>query len=159
MQQQSFSIPNDDEAVEERRLDLLPRWVSTYILYSAFLPIIFISISQFFGDFSSIKIDNFELKNFFSVSALIGYSLILFKLISAYGLWTEKNWGVNVALTEALLTLSLNIKNAFFYAMAKRIYSSYVDFNTFLLILFVVFLFTIRSKWKSLETYQLNSPQ
>ena len=93
----------------ERRRNLLPKWIKVFI----WIFMIFGGMSVlvlFLGLFVEKMYMSFlglETNYSFSLIGVIISALYLFKGTVAFGLWTEKDWAVNLALVDAYVSIAV----------------------------------------------------
>jgi len=99
------------EKPQLRRRDLLPTWIKVFIwifiIMGAFIPFGF--IAGIFGIPFSISLYGFGTMNPLSITGLFLTGLFLLKGVVAFGLWTEKEWAVNLAMIDGLIGIILCI--------------------------------------------------
>jgi hypothetical protein len=88
--------------------------------------------------------------------SLIGLSLIaifIFKGIASFGLWTEKDWAVDVAIADAVIGIVVCVFMMLIYPVIDDLPGFKFNFRLelVLLILYLLKLQTIRSPWKASE--------
>ncbi|GGK58638.1 hypothetical protein ACD591_16165 [Rufibacter glacialis] len=90
-----------------RRRDLLPWWMKAFIwfflLAGGILPIGL--VMGLLGYSFSLSLYGFETNNPFSPTGIFLMVLFLLKAITAFGLWTEKNWAIKVGILDAVIGL------------------------------------------------------
>lgn len=94
-----------------RRKDLLPAWIKVFIwifmIMGAFVPFGF--IAGIFGIPFSITLYGLGTVSPLSIMGIFLSGLYLFKGIIAFGLWTEKQWAVDMAIIDGLLGILICI--------------------------------------------------
>jgi hypothetical protein len=147
MEEQSILDPFIEENIIERR-KLLPVWMKVFIwlfmISGAFVLLAFI-ISLFSVHYTS-SIYGLESDEPLSPVGLFIFFVFLLKSIVAYGLWTEKDWAVNLGIADAgigiaacsavMLVPSLKPSPVFTFRL-----------ELLLLIPYLVKLLKIREKW------------
>lgn len=94
-----------DEIILKRRRDLLPIWIKIFLWIFLFMALL-MPVAMVFAimDYASnLSIYGFESNTPFSAIGFIITSLITYKGIIAYGLWTEKDWAVKHAINDAII--------------------------------------------------------
>ncbi len=98
----------DDQLIETpnlRRRALLPTWIKVFIwiffLFGAIAPIAL--VMGVLGSSFLISFYGYETNAPLSVLGLFLIAVFAFKGAVSYGLWTEKDWGVNAARIDGLL--------------------------------------------------------
>lgn len=136
----------------ERRRKLLPWWMKfftwLFMIFGAFVP--FASVLGMFSGNFNISLYGLDSSSPFS---FIGISLIgiyLFKGITSFGLWTEKDWAIRFGQIDAIIGIVI----CFFVFVATVI--SFMQNGNFnfridivLLILYYVRLNKIKPEWKA----------
>lgn len=93
-----------------RRRALLPLWIKIFcwlfMIAGAFTPITFIAGLYFQMPYQA---EILGLKSYdpFSVVNFIILGLFLLKGIAAFGLWAEKDWGIIVAVVDAIISIAV----------------------------------------------------
>lgn len=88
----------------KRRRDLLPIWIKVFLwiflVFSMIVPfgLIFGILGFQFG----LSIYGLETSNPLSITGLLIMLFFAFKGVVSFGLWTEKDWAINLALVDAV---------------------------------------------------------
>lgn len=93
----------------ERRRNLLPKWIKVFIwIFMIFggmsVLVLFLGliVDKMYMSFLGLE-TNYS----FSLIGVIISALYLFKGTVAFGLWTEKDWAVNLALVDAYVSIAV----------------------------------------------------
>ena len=93
----------------ERRRVLLPKWIKVFIwifmvfgVLSAVVVLLGLFVENIQMSFLGLKTDYA-----FSIVGVIISALYLFKGLVAFGLWTEKDWAVNMAIVDAYISIAV----------------------------------------------------
>lgn len=140
-----------DNFIPLRRKDLLPWWIKTFnwvfMVLGGFSVIIF--IAGLLGLEGELSLYGLNANDPLSLAGLAILGIFIFNGIAAYGLWAEKNWGVNVAMASALV--GIVVCTYTWIAMPTTSSRGTVVFSfRFELILLFIFmrkLLKIRSEW------------
>jgi len=94
-----------------RRRDLLPWWIKAFIwLFLVFFAMVPVAIIwAFFKPVFELSLLGLSTNHPFS---LIGFTILLlfcFKGIVAWGLWTEKDWAINLGKIDAIVSTAICI--------------------------------------------------
>lgn len=93
----------------KRRRELLPWWIKVFtwifLIFGAIVPltIIFAIVGYTF----QISLYGLETNEPLSLTGLLLIILFLFKGIVAYGLWTEKDWVINLGIIDAIAGIAI----------------------------------------------------
>lgn len=140
----------------KRRRDLLPWWIKTFIW-------IFLVI----GSLSPIAIilgllgKNFQMSLLglstlqpLSAAGLTLISIFVLKWITGFGLWTEKDWAINIsqidAITSIILCTVLLFVNPFTEVVTENRISQEFRFELIILIPYLIKISIIKPAWKNL---------
>ena len=136
-----------------RRRELLPWWIKTciwiFLIFGAIIPIavIYALIGYNF------KISLYGIETFKTLS-IIGYSLMflfLLKAIVAYGLWTEKDWAINIGILDTIIGILVCSFVMFIYPLinSASVFFQNIRLELLLLIPFLLKLLKIRVEWST----------
>jgi len=102
-------LDSDDSLLLSRRRKLLPTWIKVFVwiflLFGVMMP-----VSLIFGIMGlgfSLSLYGLDSLDPFSPVGLFITLLFTLKGLVAFGLWTEKDWAVRVALVDAVLGILL----------------------------------------------------
>lgn len=147
MEEQSILTSLVEDNIVERR-KLLPVWIKVFIwifmVAGAFVILAFI-IGLFSVRYES-SLYGLESQDPLSSMGLFIFFLFLLKGIVAYGLWTEKDWGVNLGIGDAIIGIIVCTAVMLVPSISS---SSGFTFRAELLVLipYLVKLLKIRPKW------------
>jgi uncharacterized membrane protein (DUF2068 family) len=141
------------DLTNKRRRDLLPWWIKIFIwiflVFGAIIPvaIIFGVIQYKF----QISLYGIETNNPLSIIGTFLMFLFLLKAVVAYGLWTEKDWAVNLGIIDTILGISVCIFVMFIYPFINTISGFILNLRLELLFLipFLLKLLKIKIGWNS----------
>jgi hypothetical protein len=92
-----------DKAVRRRKL--IPVWINIFIwifiVFACFIPLVF--VMSLTGYRPSLALYGLEETDPFSVRWWLICSLFLFKGITAFALWSEKNYAIKLAIIDAVI--------------------------------------------------------
>lgn len=104
----------DDHQMEPsnlRRRDLLPTWIKVFvwifIVFGAVVPVAL--IMGLLGMTVNLALYGLETLTPFSLIGMLVIALFGLKGIVAFGLWTEKEWAVNLAIIDAIIGILICI--------------------------------------------------
>jgi hypothetical protein len=102
----------DSRLVEEpriRRRSLLPLWIKVFIwifmIFGAIAPLAF--VRGLFGPNLELSLYGIEAYRSLTLIGLVLFLLFVLKGIAAFGLWTEKEWAIKVAMVDAYLGIAI----------------------------------------------------
>jgi len=94
-----------------RRRDLLPKWIKVFLwiflIMSLMVPISI--VMGFLDKLISLSLYGFNTFYPLSIAGIFILSLMAFKGITAYSLWTEKDIAVDLAIIDAILGIAICI--------------------------------------------------
>lgn len=144
----------DQEQLEQanlKRRDLLPTWIKVFVwiflLFSVLMPIAL--VLGIMGFNFSLALYGLETTAPLSLVGLLIMVLFGIKGATAFGLWTEKEWGVRLAVIDAIIGIVLCGFLSFIYPFIDGIQESGFSFKLELLILipYLVKMLDIREEW------------
>lgn len=148
MEEQSILDPLIEENIIERK-KLLPVWIKvfTWIFMIAGPFVLLAFIIGLFSFHYSSSIYGLESNEPLSPVGLFIFFVFLLKGIVAYGLWTEKDWAVNLGIADAIVGIVACFAAMMIPALKK---TSEFTFRLELLLLipYLIKLFKIREKWQ-----------
>jgi len=102
----------DDAFVQEimpRRRDLLPIWMRVFtwifLIFGVLIPPVF--LFGMLGGHANLSLYGLSTSQPASLLGVTIMLLFVFKGVVAYGLWTEKEWAVKLALVDALIGIAI----------------------------------------------------
>lgn len=134
-----------------RRRDLLPWWIKMFtwifLIISVFIP--FALISGMLGYNFQLSLYGIETDEPVSIIGLSLTALMLLKGITAYGLWTEKDWAIEVGMIDATIGIIVSVFVMFgmHYIDERYGFMSPLRVELVLLIPFYIKLKRIKEKW------------
>ena len=94
---------------QQRRRELLPTWIKVFIwiflVFGAIVPIVL--VLGLTGLRVNIALYGLETIEPYSYLGLLIISIFILKGLTAFGLWWEKDWGVNLAIVDAILGICI----------------------------------------------------
>ncbi|WP_148041207.1 hypothetical protein [Rufibacter immobilis] len=157
MEESQTHVSSPFEALQEtksRRRDLLPWWIKTFtwlfMLMAAVVPIGV--VMGLMGLSFTMSLYGFETTNPISPTGIALTLLILFKGVTAYGLWTEKDWAVRLGIIDAIIGLVACGVAMFVLPLVDRSEGFVLNFRLepILLILYLLKLQKIKPTWEAL---------
>lgn len=149
---QILDIPEQDVVLERRR-KLLPWWMKffcwMFMLFGLTVP--FGLVFAILGYSFNLELYGMETNNPRTFTGALLIVLFLIKGAAAFGLWFEKDWGINVARADAILGIivcgvSMTII-PMIVAMQGGSFSFKLPFELFLLALYLWKLNSMRTQW------------
>lgn len=142
----SFSA-NQHEGIRRRKL--LPGWIKFFIwvfmIFGAIAPVgLLLGAIGFSFELSALGLHTY---NPISMVGLFLIATFLFSGIAAFGLWTEKDWAIEVAITDAFLSIAICLYAMFLSSAGFSI----IRLELVILIPYLIKLFKIRPDWKKAE--------
>lgn len=146
----------------KRRRELIPIWIKPFILLFLALGVLAIyGIGKnIIGIDSSSTIYGLESFTIFSILGVLLKGIILFKAITSYGLWMEKDWAITFGIIDAVFGIIVCVVVMVvlpFVDFKDSINELNIRFEIFLLIPYLVTLIKIKKKWENFATFQ-NEP-
>jgi hypothetical protein len=155
-------LPQEEELLLEpllaervRRRKLLPLWIKIFIhLFMLMGAVTMLGlVAGLAGMRFHISIYGFESNDPLSLLGLLAAGLLLFKGIVGYGLWTEKDWGVQAGIIDAIIGIALCV-----FAMVVMPFIDGVDsfslnlrLELVLLIPYLLRLMAIKPRWSRVQ--------
>ncbi|WP_205504012.1 hypothetical protein [Rufibacter psychrotolerans] len=136
-----------------RRRELLPWWMKAFIwiflIMGAIVPIGL--IMGLMGFSFSISLYGFETTTPISATGITLSVLILVKGVTAFGLWTEKDWAVRLGIFDAVIGLVACVLAMFVVPFVDRSEGFVLNFRLepILLVLYLLKLQKIKSSWEA----------
>ncbi|HEY4785102.1 MAG TPA: hypothetical protein VIH57_03595 [Bacteroidales bacterium] len=139
----------------KRRRSLLPWWIKTFTwIFLIFSLIVPVGIGfGLFGLQFQISLYGFSTDTPLSFDGLFLMALFLLKGITAFGLWTEKDWAINAGQIDAVLGIITCGFMMFIYPFTGNHhgYQMNIRLELVLLIPFLLKLIKIKSEWDKLD--------
>ncbi len=102
---ESEIIDSDLSSTKERRRKLLPVWIKIFLwifmVFGAIVPVGLI-LGAIGLDFN-LALYGLETTNTLSITGLLIILFLAIKGTVSFGLWTEKDWAVNLAIIDAII--------------------------------------------------------
>ena len=140
-----------DNFIPLRRKDLLPLWIKAFnwvfMVLAGFS--VLILIAGIFGATARLAIYGLATNDPVSLMGLSMIGIMILNGITGYGLWSEKDWGVNVAMACAFVGMVVCIYTMIYLPSANFIrgLSFSFRFELFVLFIFMRKLLKIRNEW------------
>ncbi|MGZ3847316.1 MAG: hypothetical protein ACXVBH_14740 [Flavisolibacter sp.] len=147
MEEQSILTSLAEETVVERR-KLLPVWIKVFVWI--FMIIGPFALLAFIVGLFSVRFDSaiygLESQDPLSATSLFIFMVFILKGIVAYGLWTEKDWAVNLGIVDAIIGIGACI---IVMAVPSITSTSGSTFRAELILLipYLITLLKLRPKW------------
>lgn len=137
-----------------RRRSLLPWWIKTFAwIFLVMALIVPVSIIYaLLGQSFQMALYGFSTNNPLSTDGLFLAVLFILKGITALGLWTEKDWAINIAMVDAILGIIMSGFMTIVYPFMNidTGYQLNIRLELLLLIPFLYKLIKIRPEWNKL---------
>lgn len=108
-QQEQLLLESLLEENQVKRRSLLPMWMKVFIwifiITGAIAPICL--LAGLFGARAQLALYGLETTDLLSTTGLVISLLFLYKGIVAYGLWTEKDWAINLGIADAVMGIAI----------------------------------------------------
>jgi Mn2+/Fe2+ NRAMP family transporter len=141
-------LDNTDLGLNSKRKTLLPWWIKTFAWIFLVMGIIAVVclVIGLFVDNLSLAIYNLETTDIYSLSGLSIFMIYLLKGVTSYGLLFGKNWGVQLALADAVIGVLVCLATMFFNIGD----SQGINFRLELLLLipYLIKMIKIREEWE-----------
>jgi hypothetical protein len=140
----SVNILDEEQIVNNnlRRRDLLPTWIKVFtwifLIFGAMTPVIL--ILGVMGINVNISLYGLETNQPLSLLGIAIIILFAIKGIVAFGLWTEKEWAVNMAMTDAGIGITV-------CALVMIILPFIFRFEFVISILYLVKMIQLKPEW------------
>jgi hypothetical protein len=128
---------NTREPMHGRRRDLLPKWIKVFTWFFLFLGII-APLGLFAGLLNvpfQVSLYGLSTHNPLSLLGVFLTLLFLFKGIVAFGLWTEKDWAIQLGEIDAFLGITICVLTMLFLPLLNTKNGCKLDFRIELLVL------------------------
>ena len=101
----TITLDNEIKPNSERRRKLLPIWIKIFLwIFMAFGVLTPIGlIYGILGINFDLSLYGLETTKALSITGMFIMSLFVFKALISFGLWTEKDWVINLAIIDAIL--------------------------------------------------------
>jgi len=134
-----------------RRRALLPWWIKVFcwlfMIMAAFVP--FGLLAGIFHLTFSIDMFGIKTTNPFSVTAAVDMAIILFNGVVAFGLWTEKDWAINLAKVNAIINIAICVVVMLYFILNGNFN---IRLELILLFLFIYKLNKIQYDWENFDS-------
>ena len=155
MENQQIEITETEPIpIQERRRNLLPWWIKTFVwiflVFGVLAPICL--ILGLFGFQLQLDLYGLETNDPTSYLAFLLTGIFFFKGVTAFGLWTEKDWAIFLGYADALFGIGICVFVTLIYPFIDGNPGFHVSFRLELLLLFP-FLFRlekIKKDWNRL---------
>lgn len=135
-----------------RRRALLPWWIKIFcwlfMITAAIVP--FGLLAGILHVTFNIEIFGIKTTDPFSVKAAIDMSIMLFTGVAAFGLWTEKDWAINIAKINAIINIAICIISMVYFMLAESNFT--IRLELILLFLFIYQLNKIQYNWENFDS-------
>lgn len=135
-----------------RRRELLPTWIKVFtwifMISGALAP--FGLVFGLLGYRFQLGLYGFQTHEPLSLIGLVLTAVILFKGITAFALWTEKDWAISAGYADAIIGIAICIFAMLVYPFFGESSSFHFSFRLELLLLvpYLIKLGKIREEWK-----------
>lgn len=138
-----------------RRRSLLPWWIKTFAWIFLVMALI-VPVSIIYGLLGQpfqMALYGFSTNNPLSTDGLFLAVLFILKGITALGLWTEKDWAINIAMVDAILGIIMSGFMTIVYPFMNidTGYQLNIRLELLLLIPFLYKLIKIKPEWNKLS--------
>lgn len=100
---------------QKRRRALLPLWIKVFtwifLVFGAVVPIAL--VLGILGINFNLSLFGLETTQVFSIIGIIIVLLFAIKGITAWGLWTEKDWAITIGQTDAIISIIICVVGTF----------------------------------------------
>jgi hypothetical protein len=144
---------SNKKRTSKTRRSLLPWWIKTFCwIFMVFGGFSTASLFMGFGDFYfESAIYGFESYDPFSLIGLSIIAISLFKGITAFALWTERDFAITLGKIDAILGITLCIANMILLPYLYENLQFEFRLEIALLIPYLIKLIKIKSEWKALQ--------
>ena len=152
------SIPSstlDDNLIGSVAVDrraLLPKWIKVFcwifLIMGGLLPALF--LARAFGVRSQLELYGLSTDDAFTPLGIFLAALLLIKFVTAFGLWTRKEWAVDLGLVDAILGILICCTVMFVFPFFPEIWGNTLRIRLELIALipYLMTLRRIRPAWK-----------
>lgn len=140
--------------VQKSRRELIPFWIKIFIwifiVFALFVPLLI--IIRLSGRETLLTIYGLETNDAFSSIGIIISALFFLKGIAAFGMWSEKEWAIKLAIIDSVIGIIICLA-----VMTAPVFSNRLIYNyrleLILLIPYLIWLFKIKAAWESNDEY------
>lgn len=148
------------ESSKLRRRDLLPMWIKIFtwifLIFGAIVPIIL--ILGIIGMSANLSLYGLETMQPLSLTGIIITILFALKGVVAFGLWTEKEWAVTLAIIDAVIGILVCITiMAIIPLLSKYGMSINLRLELIPLFLYLIKMREIKSEWSERIDFSTNA--
>jgi hypothetical protein len=137
------------ESSSLRRRDLLPGWIKVFtwifLIFGAMMPIVL--ILGIVGMNFQISLYGLETNQPLSLIGIFLTAIFALKGVTAFGLWTEKEWAVQIAILDAVFGIILCIYLTIL-SSATDSFGNNIRLEILILIPYLIKMIKIKSDWK-----------
>lgn len=154
MENQPDLLQEEVTSKYKRRRQLLPWWIKAFVwiflVFGAIVPVGI--IAAILGYKFQIALYGLETNEPLSLIGLLLIILFLLKGIVAYGLWTEKDWAINLGLIDAIVGIVICVFMMIVYPFVDAIPGFTLNFRLELILLipYIIKLKKINNDWHGL---------
>ena len=149
----------------KRRRDLLPWWIKTFIwiflVMGSFSPIAI--ILGLLGKSFQMSLFGLSSTEPISATGLILIFIFALKWMTGFGLWTEKDWAINIsqfdAITSIILCTVMIFINPFTEIISEQGVRYEFRFELVILIPYLIKISTIKPAWKNMAKVKFRNHQ
>ncbi|PHN01778.1 hypothetical protein [Flavilitoribacter nigricans] len=133
-----------------RRRDLLPLWIKVFIwiflIFGAMVPLVL--VLALFGIPVNLSLYGLEVARPASALGLLIILLFMLKSAVSLGLWTEKEWAVDLAVIDGVIGIVVNVVIMFILPVLYDGFGTSIRLELLVLIPYVVKMRRIKEAWK-----------
>lgn len=148
----NFGNPTVKFLKYHRRRALLPWWIRffcwLFMITAAITPLAL--LAGIFHTSFDLEIFGIKTTDPLSVKAAIDMGIMIFTGVAAFGLWTEKDWAINVAKINAIINIAICIIVMVYFLLAESHLS--LRLELILLFLFIYKLNKIQYDWENFDS-------
>lgn len=134
-----------------RRRLLLPVWIKIFLwiflVFGIMVPVVI--ILGIFGTHQELSLYSFETDQPFSLMGVCLTALFLIKGLTSFGLWTEKDWAVNLAIVDAVIGIVLCVFVMLVLPFISDNHGFNIRLELIVLIPYLIKMKSIRSEWSN----------
>lgn len=139
-------------ALTNRRRKLLPWWIKTFcwlfMIFGVLAPTGL--VLGLLGMSFNLALYGFETTEPLSLTGLFVISIMLYKGLTAFGLWTEKDWAINLGMVDAIAGVLICIGAMIYFPFMDEDGTTSIRFEIILLIPYFFKLRKIQKEWNLL---------